>query len=366
MLEVARNQRPGRLPVYEHVISPFFMEKVLGHPFADLYDGDILDIERYFECYCDFFRQMTYDTVSFEVCLCSVLPGAGALFGGTGPIQNRDDFTRYPWSRLQALYWEHAQVRFEALIKKLPEGMKIVGGGGNGVFEISEDLVGLEALAYMQVDDPGLFADLYRNIGELLCHLWKTLLDRYADSFAICRFGDDLGFKSGTLTSPAVIRNQIVPQHKRIVDRIKSYDKPFLLHSCGNIFDVMNDLLGVGIDLKHSNEDVIAPFDRWIDMYGHRIGLVGGIDVDLLCKETPDAIKEIVFEAGKRYREAANGFALGSGNSIPDYVPVEAYMAMIEAAIKIREQERTCKDQYEECKDGRNRSNESNFRAVLV
>jgi uroporphyrinogen decarboxylase len=337
MLEVAQNQRPGRLPVYEHLISPLLMERVLGHTFADLYDGDALDIEQYFENYCNFFRQMTYDTVSFEVCLCSVLPEAGALFGGTGPIQNRDDFINYPWPRLHALYWEHAQVRFESLVKTLPEGMKIVGGVGNGVFEVSQDLVGLESLAYMQIDDPGLFAELYRKIGEVLCQLWTTLLDRYADSFVVCRFGDDLGFKSGTLTSPAVIRNHIIPQYQQIVNIIKSYNKPFLLHSCGNIFEVMNDLLAVGIDLKHSNEDVIAPFDKWIDLYGHRIGLVGGIDVDLLCKEMPETIKEIVFEAGKRYRDTAKGYALGSGNSIPDYVPVEGYLAMIEAAIKIRE-----------------------------
>jgi len=50
-----------------------------------------------------------------------------------------------------------------------------------------------------------------------------------------------------------------------------------------------------------------------------------------------------VFEKGSRFRAAANGYALGSGNSIPDYVPVDGYLAMIEAAKKIRKSEKFLK-----------------------
>lgn len=50
-----------------------------------------------------------------------------------------------------------------------------------------------------------------------------------------------------------------------------------------------------------------------------------------------------MFEKGSRFRAAANGYALGSGNSIPDYVPVDGYLAMIEAAKKIRKSEKFLK-----------------------
>jgi uroporphyrinogen decarboxylase len=102
----------------------------------------------------------------------------------------------------------------------------------------------------------------------------------------------------------------------------------------------MDDFINIGIDAKHSNEDIIAPYDKWIELYSDKIGLVGGIDVDLLCQEKPDRIYERVIEDGKRFRNKANGYALGSGNSIPDYVPVEGYLAMIKAGQKIRETER--------------------------
>ena len=57
----------------------------------------------------------------------------------------------------------------------MPQGMKALGGVGNGVLEISEDLVGFQYLAYMMADDPELFADLYRKIGDLMAEIWAEL-----------------------------------------------------------------------------------------------------------------------------------------------------------------------------------------------
>jgi uroporphyrinogen decarboxylase len=214
--------------------------------------------------------------------------------------------------------------------------MLALGGVGNGVLEISEDLVGFQYLAYMQVDDPELFAALYDKIGALMADLWATFMQKYADAFAICRFGDDLGFRTNTLVSPATIRKHIIPQYARVIDLIRASGKPFLWHSCGKIFSIMDDVIALGIGAKHSNEDAIAPFDEWIARYGDRIGLLGGIDVDILCQNPPEVIVDDVFEKGTRFRSTANGYALGSGNSIPDYVPVEGYLAMVEAAQRIR------------------------------
>ena len=338
MLAVLANNRPARLPVYEHIISPKIMEKILGVEFASLEDGSQADLKQFFTQYCRFFRQMTYDTVSFEVCITEILPDHGALMGSRlGPIQNRGDFERYPWDELPELFWKNAENKFQALGECMPPGMKALGGVGNGVFEISEDLVGFQYLAYMQADDPELFANLYRKIGDLMMTIWHGFLERYTGVFAICRVGDDLGFKTGTLVSPRTIRQHVIPQYRRVISQIKQAGMPFLWHSCGKIFAIMDDMIGLGIDAKHSNEDIIAPFDQWIELYSKRIGLLGGIDVDLLCQKNPAEIVEAVFENGYRFRETARGYALGSGNSIPDYVPVDGYLAMIEGAQKIRE-----------------------------
>lgn len=339
MLAVMRNERPARLPVYEHIISPKIMERILGVQFAELEAGDSNDLVEFFAHYCRFFKAMTYDTVSYEVCITEILPGHGAIFGGKGPVQNRQDLAQYPRVELPERYWNYAEKKFDALGQCLPTGMKAVGGVGNGVLEISEDLVGFEYLAYMKADDPDLFGELYQKIGVLMMKIWQVFLRKYADTFAICRFGDDLGFKTSTLVSPRVIREHIIPQYRRVIDLIHQADRPFLWHSCGNIFAIMDDAIALGIQAKHSNEDIIAPYEKWIELYGNRIGLLGGIDVDVLCRQDPRDIYEQVLERGTRFRNQAKGYALGSGNSIPDYVPVDGYLAMIKAAQTIRQRE---------------------------
>ncbi len=337
--DVMRNVRPARLPIYEHIISPNVMELVLDAKFANLIDGDRRDLDEFFRLYCGFFREMTYDTVSFEVSSRKSLPGPHALEGGKGVIQTRADFESYAWGEIAPRFWESAGPKYDAMVQTLPPGMKAVGGIGNGVFEFTEDLVGLQYLPYIQADDPELYSDLFDRVGDVLLDLWQTFLDRYKDSYAACRFGDDLGFKSSLLTNPTTIRDHIIPQYQRIIGAVRNAGKPFLLHCCGKIFDVMEDLIAAGIDAKHSNEDAIAPFDEWIERYGDRIGLLGGFDMHFLCTKSPDEIFETAVESGRRFRATAKGYALGSGNSIPIYVPVENYLAMTRAAKALREEE---------------------------
>ena len=338
--DVMANRRPSRLPVYEHIVSDRIMEQVLDQRFADLIDGDTAALDEYFRHYCEFFRRMTYDTVSFEAGIAEALPGHGAIYGGmAGPIQSRDDFERYPWDEVPVRFWEKYDKQYKALCKAIPPGMKAIGGVGYGVFEVSEDLVGYEGLSYMQVDDPGLFGELYSRIGGMMAGIWSEFLARYGDSFVVCRMGDDLGYKTGLLMDPATLREHVVPQYKRIISIAHEAGKPFLWHSCGRIFEIMDDVIDAGIDAKHSNEDVIAPYDEWIERYSERIALFGGIDMDLLCQQPAGEVRRIVVERGGRFRAAANGYALGSGNSIPDYVPLDGYLAMIEAAKQIRENE---------------------------
>jgi uroporphyrinogen decarboxylase len=107
-----------------------------------------------------------------------------------------------------------------------------------------------------------------------------------------------------------------------VIALVHAYGKPFLLHSCGKIFDIMDDMINIaGIDAKHSNEDQIAPFSEWVDRYGDRIGNFGGIDTDHLCSKSSQEIRKIVKDVYE-YSKTKGGFAIGSGNSISNYVPV--------------------------------------------
>jgi predicted PolB exonuclease-like 3'-5' exonuclease len=102
----------------------------------------------------------------------------------------------------------------------------------------------------------------------------------------------------------------------------------------------MDDIIDLGIDAKHSNEDQIAPFMEWIEKYSDRIGLFGGFDLNLLVLKSPGEVYQTVLDEGTLFREKARGYGLGSGNSIPGYIPVDGFMAMIEAVKEIRRREK--------------------------
>ncbi|GKX29807.1 hypothetical protein SH1V18_22870 [Vallitalea longa] len=333
LVNAANNVKPDRMPLYEHIISDERMEKILNKKFVDLINGNQADKREYMKIYTGFFREMGYDTVSMERCIGAIMPGSGALGNHQpGVIKTRDDFNKYPWKEIPDLFFKAYSEDFIVLREEMPEGMKAIGGPGNGVFECVQDIVGYTDLCYISIDDPELYKDLFREVGDMMIQIWKRFLNEFGDIYAVCRFGDDLGFKSQTLISTTDIRNNIIPQYQKIIAQVHSYNKPFLLHSCGQIFDVMDDLINIAkINAKHSNEDQIAPFSVWVEKYGDVIGNFGGVDTDVLCRSTEQEIKKYV----KNVIDSSinhKGFALGSGNSIPSYVPIEGYLAMVETA----------------------------------
>ena len=338
IIAAALNKYIPRVPLYDHIVSVGTMEKILNKRFGGLYGGNDRDLEEFFTYYNNFYKQMGYDVSIFEMCIAGIFPGGGALGGHIkGVIQNRADFEKYPWNELFDRYVKAYDRYFNAICKTLPQGMKVVGGVGNGLLECAEELVGYEDLCIMGYDDEKLYKDLFCKIGDTMTAAWSWFLQKYGEFFAVCRFGDDLGFKSSTLISKNDIKKHIIPQYRRVTDLVHSYNKPFLLHSCGNLFGVMDDIINdAKIDAKHSNEDIIAPFNVWVEKYGDKIAFFGGVDTDHLCRKTKEEIREIVKDVIEYNHHVKCGVAIGSGNSIPDYVPVEGYLAMNEAVREFR------------------------------
>lgn len=337
LVDAARRIRPKRMPLYEHNIYPNVLEAALGRSLGDPAASNPADKRAYFAAYCAALAELGYDTVSFEGCVTELIQGGEALCGRAGPLfSSREEVEKFDWAGLVEAYFDRFAPDFDALALALPPGMMAVAGVGNGVFECVQDFVPLTDLAYLEADDPEAFDLLWRRVADLLAAIWERFIPRWGAGYCLFRTGDDLGFKSSLLLKPDTVRRYVVPAYARVASQAHRVGKPFLLHSCGRIFDVMEDLIGgAGIDAKHSNEDGIAPFPEWLERYGDRIALFGGVDMDLLCRETPAAIArrvEEVVAAAAPYP----GFALGSGNQIADYVPAETFLAMVETARRIR------------------------------
>ncbi len=147
---------------------------------------------------------------------------------------------------------------------------------------------------------------------------------------------DDWGFRSQTLMPPAFLREYVIPWHRKIAKLAHNAGLPVILHSCGELKEVWNDIIDdVQADGKHSYEDTILPVEEAYEKYGSRVAVIGGIDVDFICRKTPDEIYKRC-AAIIEQTNGCTGYALGSGNSIADYVPVVGYEAMTRAVLEKR------------------------------
>ncbi len=238
-------------------------------------------------------------------------------------IHDRKSFEEYPWPNPD----DFDSSRLERIAPDLPDGMKLAVMGPGGVLENVIDLVGYEALCFMLVDDPKLVRDIFAEVGKRIDRYYEIAATY--DTVGVLISNDDWGFNSQTMLAPEDMRRLVFPWHEEIVSTIHRAGKPAILHSCGNLSAVMDDLIdGIGYDGKHSYEDKIKPVEEAYEEWGHRIAILGGIDLDFLCRETPENIKKRSTALLER-TASRGGYALGSGNSIPEYVPVENYRAMI-------------------------------------
>ncbi len=311
-----RDGKPEYVPFYELFANTPVVEKVTGKKVSGRKDT------------LEFYYRLGYDYIP---CWSSMPMEKGSLVDRRGkyPITDRETFERYRWPSVDEITYND----FETVSPLLPEGMKMIGQTG-GIFECAEELCGYEMLCYLLVDDRKLLHDIFDRIG----YLYSVMYDGMAkiDNVGAVVISDDLGYKMHTLISPNDLREFVFPLHKKLADIIHSHGKPCILHSCGQLAEVMEDIIEfVGIDAKHSYEDAVMPVVEFKKRYGSRVAVLGGFDVDLLTRSAVEKVRAhtrfLISELGRD-----GGYALGSGNSIADFVPVENYLAMLDEGWKFR------------------------------
>jgi uroporphyrinogen decarboxylase len=240
-----------------------------------------------------------------------------------GPIQSWEDFERYPWPRPEGadLY------PLEYVAEHLPEGMGILAQI-SGVYEPVSWLMGYTTLSLCLYEAPDLVEAMFARVREIILPVARSLaqMERVIGIW----MGDDLGFKTGTLVAPRHLRQYVFPIQKEVADITHAQGLPFILHSCGNLGAVMEDLItGVGIQAKHSFEDVIQQVEAFTEQYGDRLAAIGGVDVDLLTSGSEQQVRSRtrqVLEACAPGR----GYVLGTGNSVANYIPLGNFLAMLD------------------------------------
>ena len=316
-------------------VRPTLFEFFLNGPLYERLAGDVPvrseDIRGYLSTIHGF-RNAGYDYATLKI------PGFGFPSGERrrgasvslnegAVIKDRSSFDTYAWPDPR-----EADYGFlDKLAPELPEGMKFILHGPCGVLENAIRLVGYEDLCFMTIDDMPLVSDIFEAVGSRLVEYYKSCVSHEAVGAIIGN--DDWGFKSQTMLPPEQMRSLVFPWHKQLVSVAHAAGKPAILHSCGCLTDVMDDIIDdMKYDGKHSYEDTIQPVEDAYDQYHDRIAILGGIDVDFVCRSTP----EDVYERSLQMLKHDKAYALGTGNSVPEYVPDENYFAMIRAALDMR------------------------------
>ncbi|MBC7329116.1 nucleoside 2-deoxyribosyltransferase [bacterium] len=246
-----------------------------------------------------------------------------------GAITNEEEFSAYDFPSPEEVdYSIIAETR-----KALPEGMKIITGTG-GIFEETSFAMGFETLALSLYDEPKLVAKVFDKVGEILTEITDIAAEACEDALGALWLSDDIAYTEGTFFSPSVYRKYLFPWYKRFGEICKKYDVPFLFHSDGKLWDILDDLIECGVNAIHPIEPKAMDIREVKERYGDKLCILGGLNLDYpLSRGTP---KEVEEEVKRLIKEIApgGGYCLGSSNSIPEYVPLENYKAMLESGLK--------------------------------
>jgi uroporphyrinogen decarboxylase len=339
-----RQGEGDRVPLFEMSIHGDIKAAILGRPVTSLKDE------------VDFWKTAGYDFVSMRAGVRSIVRGyhpavavwrrsdrgvknpgqpSGWVLEDEALIRGREDFERFPWPEAEALGgyndYEDLSDHLETMARCLPSEMKLLVQLGY-IFMGAWQLLGFENYCLHLADDPELIQELTDWLGASQLAVLEILLQY--DCVGTVWLPDDLCYNSGPVVSPRVYRKYVYPWYVKIVKRCHQAGLPVGLHSDGDLSRILPDLVACGFDAIHPFEppmnDIVAIKRQW----GDRIAVAGGIDLKtILCGGTPGEIEAEV-QAKVAALAPGGGWLLGSSNSIPDFVPVENYRALLAAGLK--------------------------------
>ncbi len=165
------------------------------------------------------------------------------------------------------------------------------------------------------------------------------MLTHHGDGIDIVYMADDYCSQLGPLFSPDMFREFVMPYLTKMVDKVHSHGKSFLLHVCGAVRPLLPMIIEAGVDMLEPIQvraEGMEPSGLKRD-FGDKLAFYGGVDLQrVLCQGSPgdvaSEVRRLIDILGVN-----GGYVLGPGHTyIQVDAPMENIMAMYDTAYKYR------------------------------
>jgi len=326
LLAAMDGRKPDRVPNFEIYVAKNIRSALLGHECPDGIAGEV-----------EFKPRFGYDYL-YALAPHQVPPvySRRDLKAGEGDrawadvhsamITDWDSFKAYEYPAPGSL--DLSQVRSAVAATRQISGRVGVGAlMPSAPFTETYLLFGFEEFCMKVHDDPELVKAVADRIGKVGVEDMKQLCREDIDFVVI---GDDMAYTEGMMISPDFMRKFFFPWYEKFIRAARDAGKRVVFHSDGKVEPVIPDFISAGLNALHPIEPKAVDIFRLKEKYGKQLAFFGGIDVDLLARGTPE---EVEYHTRKWLEKLApdGGYALGSSNSVADYVSPENYRAMLRA-----------------------------------
>lgn len=252
------------------------------------------------------------------------------------------DFPLKDWSQFHNLQIPdiHAQHRWAGISEaRKRAGDKFLLAGGLSIYERAHFIRGLE----------NLWADLYEEpkglekLLDILVDMNLVAIEEYkkanADGYMFC---DDWGLQDRLMISPDSWRKFWKSRYAKIYDAAHKAGMLTFLHSCGNIVEILDDLIEAGLDVIQMDQQENMGLELLGKRFGGRITFWCPVDIQsVMYHGTLDEIRSYARKMAQTLGKPQGGFM---AKWYPDPVAVghkpEAVDAMCEEFVRLRRRPR--------------------------
>ena len=164
--------------------------------------------------------------------------------------------------------------------------------------------------------------------------LKKRIRELKPDGYMI---SDDLGSQKSLMMSPATFREFIKPYYTETWGIARKNDVDVWLHTCGNITDIIGDLIECGLSVLHPIQKHTMDWNKVASDWRGKVAFWVGMDVqDTLINGTPDEVRAEVRRMRDTFDSPAGGFLYAAGNGIVSGTPIENIEAFLHEILTYR------------------------------